>query len=128
FKIFAFDASSTKRRTDYTPVLRFERLSLQPLKSASARVTKVGGLPNWRISNDFPKSYMGGEFAFLMQIWSGLDFEFEKLEDAPPQAQYPWAGDPYRLDGRYSLFSGLPLYFFGTVDLESPRVYVLNQK
>jgi hypothetical protein len=132
FKIFAFDPAHAVRRTDYEPVLQFERVTLEPLKSASTRATKVGGTPNWRISNDFPSTYMGREFGFLMQIWSGqgddFEFAFTKREDAPFQAQYPWMGDPWRRDGKYTLFSGVPLYFFGTMSLEPPRVYVLNQK
>jgi hypothetical protein len=129
FALMNFESQPTVMRREYIPVLKFERLELKPLRSLTAQVTRVGGKPNWRIGNDFPGQYMGSRFDFLMQIWgSGLEFEFTKLDDAPPQAQVPWFGDPYRLDGKYALLGGPPLYFFGTTDLESPRVYVLNQK
>ena len=125
FCVINFEKKHAVVRREYTPVLKYESIELK-LKTASARITKVGGKPNWHIANDFPESYLGSRFVFLMQIWD--DWEFSKTKEAPLQTEYPWLGDPYRRDGKYALFGGLPLYFFGTLDLEQPKVYLMNQK
>ncbi len=115
-------------RIDCIPKIISENITLHPLSSKNPKITRVGGQPNWRISNDFPEQYMGSQFAFLMQIWD--DWGFKKLPDAPPQAIFSFLNPlkKFRSDDLYFLFLGLPLYFFGTLDLEQPKVYVLNQK
>lgn len=130
FRTIVFESSENSlRRKEYLPILKYEYLELRSLQATASWVTRIGGKPNWRISNDSPKEYMGSRFTFLMQIFNDkFDWEFEKLPDAPQQAQYPFLGDPYRTDDKYALFGGVPLYFFGTLDLEIPKVYVLNQK
>jgi hypothetical protein len=129
FKIFVINKEGDNViRTDYTPKISPERVSLQSLNGRNPKITRIGGQPNWRISNDFPEQYMGSRFTFLMQIWD--DWGFKKLPDAPPQAIFSFLNPSkkFRNDDSYFLFLGLPLYFFGTLDLEQPKVYVLNQK
>jgi hypothetical protein len=127
FKIFVIEpAEELMIRKDYTPILRYEKLNLERPKGKYYSA-KLGGKPNWRISDDFPRDYMGSSFTFLLQM---SDWEFEKYDNAPKQVEHPWFtfSTGFREDGKYSLFSGVPLYFFGTLDLEQPKVYVLNQK
>lgn len=130
FHIVIFESNeATEIRLEYIPLLKYEQLELSLLKTPSARITRIGGKPNWRMSDDTPKVYMGSRFTFLMQIWNdNWEWEFDKLPDAPQQAQFSFLGNPYRTDNKYVLFSGVhQLYFFGTLDLEIPKVYVLNQ-
>lgn len=127
FKIIVFqNTDDTILRKDYKPILKYEKLCLERPKGKYFSA-KIGGKPNWRISDDFPMDYMGSSFTFLLQM---SDWEFDKFDDAPKQAEYRWFtfSTGFREDGKYNLFSGSPIYFFGTLDLEQPKVYVLNQK
>lgn len=130
FKILVYPSKDgLALREDYKPVLKYSNLEFRKLrKNENSKKTKIGGRPYWRIEDNTPKSYMGSRFTFLMQIDD--DWEFDKLENAPRQAQYAWFNrdNGYSEYDEYALFSGLPLYFFGTLDLEEPKVYVLNQK
>jgi hypothetical protein len=129
YRLIVFSAlDKLELRQDYTPVLKYTKLQLKPSKRERAKTTRVGGTPYWHIQDDTPRSYMGSRFTFLMQI--EYDWMFEKLDSAPRQAEYAWfPSDPnFRTDDLYCLFSGLPLYFFGTLDLPEPKVYLLNQK
>ncbi len=130
FCILVFEQGEiSQMRIDYIRVLKHEKLDLQALRNSSTNTTRIGGRPNWRILDDSPKEYMGSRFTFLMQMFSdNWEWEFNKLPEAPQQAMGFGFGKPYRTDGKYELFYGLPLYFFGTLDLEQPKVYVLNQK
>ena len=125
FRIMNFESKSTTLRQDYIPIIKYESIKLKS-KTTSSCITKVNGKPNWRNGNEFPESYMGSRFAFLMQIWD--DWEFFKLEEAPPQTEYPWFGDSIRTDGKYVFFGGILLYFFGTLELQSPKVYLFTQR
>jgi uncharacterized protein YwqG len=127
FKVFVIQPTDKlELRKDYVPILKYEKLSLERPKG-KYYTAKIGGKPNWRISDDFPRDYMGSAFAFLFQI---SDWEFDKYDHAPRQAEYPYFtfSTGFREDGKYALFLGAPLYFFGTLELETPKVYVLNQK
>ncbi len=129
FHIFAFENTETSSlRKEYKQVLQFEKIELQSLRSTTMQITRIGGKPNWRISNDFPEDYMGSHFTFLMQIWD--DWAFKKLPNAPRQALFSFLDSSvkFRNDDLYFLFRGAPLYLFGTLDFEIPKVYVLNQK
>lgn len=115
-------------RDDYVPRIRYERLTLKATKRVNTRKTRIGGVPFWHIRDDTPESYQESHFTFLLQIEP--DWPFAKLPEALPQAEFPWlANSPgYRTDGLYMIYSGLPLYFFGTLDLDEPKVYLINHK
>lgn len=129
FFITAFSkAENPIMRSEYIPKIKYEVIEIiRPVPKYFG--TKLGGKPDWRISNDFPENYMGNKFTFLLQILDDFEFPFHKLEDAPPQSEYPrFTFDTgYRTDDRYVLFGGVPLYFFGTLDTDNPQVYVMNQ-
>jgi hypothetical protein len=125
-RILVFDKVEVlQMRTDYTPILRYERLGFQTTRPTS-RKTKVGGVPKWRTSNDTPLSYEGKDMKFLLQIESG--WQFEKLENAPFQAKVDWLGGGYWEIDTYDLFAGTALYFFGTTDSDASDVFVINQR
>lgn len=128
FRIFAYDSTEKcEIHSNYDEMIEYEIFELKKLrKNEYSKKTKIGGRPYWRYDDNTPKSYMESRFTFLMQIDD--DWEFDKLEYAPRQVTIPLCGSTTREDDRYALFSGLPLYFFGTLDLEEPKVYLLNQK
>jgi hypothetical protein len=130
YKFLVFEASQPLRlKNTYIALLEYEQISFKKLAQPRSRSTKVGGEPYWYLEDDTPISYMGSGFTFLMQLSEDWPL-FKKLEDAPEQADVKLfiSDSGFRNDGLYQFFGGAPLYFFGTLDLPEPKVYLLNQK
>lgn len=122
FRVVVFEATEpVEIRLDHEAILQYQPLTLEKSKRKS-RTPRIGGEPNWFIQDETPASYMGQPFTFLMQ--TGEDWTFRSVPDAPRQKTMMG----YRREGHYMIFSGLPLYFYGCVVEDRPKVYVFNQK
>ncbi|MBO0995891.1 hypothetical protein [Bacillus sp. SD088] len=126
FKIEIFATKEGVIRRDYQENIQFKRWILEAV-NGDPEANKVGGKPNWLLEDEAPATYDGKvPMFFLMQLME--DFQFELVEDAPPQMQIGLRGDPEPSQERYyELFLANQLYFFGTEEKSDPLVYVLTQ-
>jgi len=127
FRVLVHDTVSHELRTDLKPRIEYERLVFRPSRKTKVASTHIGGKPIWTwYGDETPISYQQQPFIFLLQILD--DWNFNRAADAPEQYCYPFLGNPYPHPGIYQIFSGLPLYLFGTVHEGKHQVYVINQK
>lgn len=126
FRILIFPTSHGSPKSGYSEKVKFKRWVLQPAES-HVEGSKIGGEPTWLLDDESPATYDNHvDMTFLMQI--SIDFEFEKLPEAPPQFEIGLDGapDPSNLS-YYELFLQNQLYFFGATGSEESGVYILTQ-
>jgi hypothetical protein len=86
---------------------------------------QIGGRPKWVLENEAPRRVANSDATFLFQLRE--DLEFDTVEGAPPQIDLGLDGSAVPGNpGRYRLFLGNAIYFFGARD-PSSLVYVLTQ-
>jgi hypothetical protein len=127
FQFFVFSESEILHiNYQYQPIIKFLPLEIKKINNRRYKKSKIGELPNWTLGDDTPQSYMGSRLTFLFQLES--DFVFPRLPFAEKQVVRKFMYQQSGFIENYQLFSGLPLFFFGTLDLQEPKVYVLNHK
>ncbi|GIN58212.1 hypothetical protein [Lederbergia ruris] len=127
FKLEVFRTKDAiKPREDYEEKILFRRWLLEPT-TKNDEMNKVGGQPTWLLEDEAPATYNGeAPMTFLMQLSEG--FQFDLVKDAPAQIRIGLRGNPEPSPNRYyELFLANQLYFFGTMEMTDPLVYVLTQ-
>jgi hypothetical protein len=123
FRTLVFETSAARIRDKYSVAVQFSVLS--PCRHRSAAFAQVGGSPSWVLEDETPSKVAGSTAIFLFQLLQGLDFR--TLGGAPPQMDLALDGSPQLgAPGRYQLFLGNEIYFFGPTE-PSSLVYVLTQ-
>ncbi|MBI3560525.1 MAG: hypothetical protein HY080_02245 [Gammaproteobacteria bacterium] len=127
FRLLVFETSRGKLRRDYSEKILYKPLYLRPLGNPSVVGNKVGGIPNWLLDDEAPRTYaIEHEMFFLLQLSS--DTKFDILDSAPSQVELGLRGYPESSPNRYyQLFNGNEIYMFGVLGTEKPLVYVLTQ-
>lgn len=127
FRIFVFESSTSKVREDYKEKIAYRKLSLVENKDVDIHENKIGGAPNWLLEDESPNTYRTEyKMEFLMQIVE--DYEFETVPGVPHQMWIGYDGKPKPSPNSfYELFLANNIYFFGTVGLQTPKVYVITQ-
>lgn len=123
FRVFIFHKNSSIVRREYIERVAFKRWDISQL-DPKTRGDKIGGSPNWLLENETPKDYDGQETIFLLQVLEDRKFEF--VPQAPPQ-QILYSIPGTKPQTFYRLFNGNRLFFFGTIDIVNPKVYIITQ-
>lgn len=128
---FRFVVAPTARsvlRTDYRPILEFERWSIAPEADPTFPGTKLLGTPTFPPREGVTSAtYHGHPLVFLMQLAAGETFR--PLAGAPPKetmerdalrkiGQEPDPAEPWQL------FMGTALWMFGTID-DDPLIWAV---
>jgi hypothetical protein len=134
FRVLVFPTEQGQLRQDYEPRVRFSRWDMLPVADASPEpekphppfLAKVGGQPFWYRSDNAPTTFAGAvPMHFLMQV------ELRSVNivpDAPPQMYTNMYREWVQYEGKYSLFLGSGIYFFGTPEPDQRLVYIAIQK
>jgi hypothetical protein len=123
FRALVFETTAAQVQHQYPPRVLFAPLvACQQSKSYFAR---AGGEPSWVLEDESPSEVAGSEATFLLQLRRGL--KFPAHPDAPPQVDIGLDGSQEAAEpGKYELFVGNEVYFYGTPE-PSPLVYVFTQ-
>jgi hypothetical protein len=123
FRTLVFETTSARLRPSYAPRIRFAPLS--PCWLRRSAVLQVGGKPRWVLEDESPRRVANTEATFLFQLRE--DLAFDSVEGAPLQLDLGLDGSPTPGEpGRYRLFLGNEIYFFGTRE-PSSLIYILTQ-
>jgi hypothetical protein len=127
FRFLVFESKLGKIKHDYAEKVKFKPLHLRLVDDPRAGGNKVGGMPNWILEDEAPRSYAAKyEMYFIMQLEAGSLFDI--LESAPSQMEIGLRGSPEPSPSRsYQLFNGNQIFMFGVRDHKNPLVYVLTQ-
>jgi len=120
FKFLIFETKSAIIYENYRERIRFTQINLVEAESPTHDTTKLGGIANWLLGDESPKSYNNRiEMFFLLQILP--EFQFEIIDDAP-------RGLPKSSSLKYyRLFNGNKIFLFGTRDKSELLVYAITQ-
>jgi hypothetical protein len=127
FRFLVFETSSGVLHTNFRERVRFKRIHVEATRNPDLHENKIGGNPTWLLDDEAPTSY-GGKTSmfFLLQLLQG--FQFEIIQNAPPQIELSLDGSPQASPlPYYQLFLGNALFLFGTEDVKRPLVYAITQ-
>lgn len=127
FRFLVYETAEATSRKSYIERVRFERLRLVANEDPAAPGCKIGGVPNWLLSDETPGAYAGKvPMSFLLQLEP--DTRFETVEKAPHQIELGLSGNSQPAKRQYyKLFIGNMIYLFGTNDPELRLVYAITQ-
>lgn len=127
FKFLVFETDAAEIKKEYRPKIRFTAVSLEPSRDPNVNGSKVGGIPNWVLEDESPRTYGSRTpMFFLLQFQS--EYRFRLSEGAPPQIELALDRTPQPSPlNYYQLFIGNALFLFGTEDRQKPLVYAITQ-
>jgi hypothetical protein len=127
FRFIVFQTISGALRDTYNERIKFKRIDLIRTDDPNIQGAKLGGNPTWLLEDETPLSYAGNiPMFFLLQVPQG--FQFETVEEAPPQVELGLDGAPQLSPlGYYQLFIGNAAFLFGTKDQHRHLVYAITQ-
>lgn len=127
FKIIVFRTEQGIIKNEYQEKIVFRKWIQEETDNSEDSGAKIGGLPNWVLEDEAPKTYASKiDMFFIMQIPE--KYKFDILPDAPKQLRIGLTGkaEPLRLP-IYRLFLENAIYFFGTKDDNERKVYIVTQ-
>jgi hypothetical protein len=127
FRFLVFRTAGSSVVSSYSERVTFREVRLARVMSPNEPGCKIGGVPNWLLEAESPKSYAGRtSMFFLLQL--GRRHEFEILADAPQQITLGLDRKPKPSNlGYYELFIGNAIYLFGTKSQNEHLVYAITQ-
>lgn len=127
FNIIVFRSEQGIIKDEYQEKIVFKKWIQEEIKNSKDPGVKIGGLPNWVLEDEAPKTYASKtDMFFIMQIPE--KYKFDILPNAPKQLRIGLNGkvEPLRLP-IYRLFLENAIYFFGTKDNTERKVYIITQ-